>query len=340
MECEARLRSPLLGFRTDIQPIEYRRDPLTGRWSRINVKRARRVKQADGGVKLPSELISDSRKGCFFCPENLEEKTPLFPPDVIPEGRLRIGASRLFPNLFPFGEYHAVATFSESHFLGLDEFPLPLIRDCLNNCLEFIRRVHAKSPEVRYCSINWNHLPPAAASIIHPHLQILVDRKPTFYLEELIRASEEYFKKNGSSYWVDLVATERERDERMIAETGPIAWLASFAAQGNSEVLGIFTCISSVSMMDETHVEALAHGLSSILRGYRDLGVGSFNMTVLSGPLDRGLDHYSLSLKVISRPQLRAHYSSDCGFMERLHDEPVVETMPEELAAKLRGYFT
>jgi len=337
--CEARMRSPLLGFRTDVQHIEFRRDPLTAKWSRINVERTKRVKQAVKGEEDLSGLISGSRKGCYFCQENLEEKTPLFPRDLVPEGRLRVGSSVLFPNLFPFGEYHAVATFSESHFLGLGEFSPQLVRDCLKNCLEFLRRVHAKTPEIGYCSINWNHMPPAAASIIHPHLQILADRSPTHYVEELIRKSEEYFRKNGSNYWSDLIDAERERKERLIAEIDEIVWLTSYAAQGNNEVVGIFSGISNVGMMRESHIEALSHGLSRVLRGYNDLGVRSFNMSVFSGPLNQDLKHYSLNLKVMSRPGLRALYTSDCGFMERFHDEPVVETLPEDLAGKLRRHF-
>ena len=43
---EAKIRSPLQNFEEVKQQIEYRRDPITNHFSRINTLRAERVKQA------------------------------------------------------------------------------------------------------------------------------------------------------------------------------------------------------------------------------------------------------------------------------------------------------
>jgi galactose-1-phosphate uridylyltransferase len=40
---------------------------------------------------------------------------------------------------------------------------------------------------------------------------------------------------------------------------------------------------------------------------------------------------------MISRPNIKPVYTTDTGFMERLHDEVVVETRPEDAASKIRS---
>lgn len=71
--------------------------------------------------------------------------------------------------------------------------------------------MYEKRPDVKYCLLNWNHLPPAAASIIHPHVQILADFKPTPMVKELIEKSELYHEREKSNYWLDLIEAERVR---------------------------------------------------------------------------------------------------------------------------------
>jgi galactose-1-phosphate uridylyltransferase len=338
---EAELLNPFLNFAVETQLIEYRRDPLTGGWGcRVNMKRAERVKQASQGERGEElEIVERSRKGCFFCPENLEKSTPKFPSDLAPEGRLRVGSACLFPNLYPFGEYHAIAIFSEDHHVSLDQFPAMIIKDCMKASKEYLDRIYTKKPRIKYGLINWNQMPPAGASITHPHLQILAEHKPTQRLDELIQSSQAYCQRYGSNYWSDLTAAEKEGGERFIGETGGVTWLASYAPQGNNEVLGVFSDISTVLMMGEQHIWDFSEGLSRILAGYHEIGVKSFNMTMYSGPFDQDLNYYSLHIKMVSRPNPKVFYTNDSGFMERLQNEVVVETRPEDVAEKLRGTF-
>jgi len=78
--------------------IEYRLDPLTGGQTRINPARARRLRQAESDVEWEG-IIERSRKACVFCPEQIEQKTPIFPKTICPEGRIRRGETVVFPNL-------------------------------------------------------------------------------------------------------------------------------------------------------------------------------------------------------------------------------------------------
>lgn len=336
----AQLCSPQSNFAIERQPIEYRRDPLTGFQCRINVKRAQRVKQAvkSRGTSAPN-LMETSKKSCSFCSDNIESMTPRFPGKVFGEKRLRSGSAVLFPNLYSFGEHHGIAVFSEAHSLPLDEFSPGIVRDCIRLCVNFLLRVHHKNPKVRYGSINWNYMPPAGASIAHPHLQVVADRKPTQLQRTLILLSEAYYRKHKSSYWQDLIETECEVQDRLIHRNKSATWLASYAPLGNNEVLGVFPQISSIAEIDDITLKDISVGISRILRGYSDIGVESLNMSLIPGPMDRTLHYYALNLRMNSRPSIEPYYTSDCGFMERIQLESVIESSPEEVARRLRKNF-
>lgn len=335
---EARLLSPLQDFKLVTQPIEFRKDPLTRRRCRINLERAKRPKQAAKTTDMEN-IVEASRAKCFFCSENLEKMTPMFPEDF-PERRIKVGTACIFPNLFPFGGFHAVGVFSNDHHLDPNQFSPKLLEDCFEGCLRYFEQVHERYPEIKYWHINWNYMPPAAASIIHPHVQLTVDPDPTSRLQEFIRSSRSYFDREGSNYWSDLVEAERDKKERFIGETGSAVWITSFAPEGNSEVVAVFTGISAMTHLKKRGLGDFCDGLSRILKGYHALGVQSFNMTTFSGPCDEDLsEYYLLNTKLVSRPSPRQFYTSDDGFMEKLHHESVIETMPETLAEKLREQF-
>jgi hypothetical protein len=46
-----------------------------------------------------------------------------------------------------------------------------------------------------------------------------------------------------------------------------------------------------------------------------------------------------LHMRIVSRPAPRHFYTSDVGFMEGLHFERVVETLPEDVAKIMKKYF-
>lgn len=338
----ARFLSPLRGFAADEHEIECRRDAFTGVECRINVARSKRVKQAEDTEEELVELVKRTRDECFFCPERLETATPKF--TGFYEGRIVVGRSCAFPNLFPFGKYHAVVTFSEDHFLDLHEFAAELIADNLRASIAFIDAVHKYDESAKYPIWNWNHLPPAAASIIHPHVQVLVEERPTPFLRRLLENSRKYFEETGRNYWRTLVEEERAAGERFIGEVGSggdaVVALASFAPLGNNEVMLIFRGASSLADLNERQIENFAECLVRVLRCYKESGVNSFNVTTFSGSVGGGEDaYYSLHARIISRPRFRAFYTSDTGFMERFHYEWVIETMPEDVARRMRKFF-
>ena len=99
---EAVLHSPLKDFALDSQTIENRADPLTG-WTGI-IRTGRQFWQHmyNTDENLLLEIGEKTRERCFFCPEKVNESTPRYPEEFIPEGRITVGEACLFPNLFAF----------------------------------------------------------------------------------------------------------------------------------------------------------------------------------------------------------------------------------------------
>ncbi len=334
----ARFLSPLKEFKLDSQPIEYRKDPLTGRWCRINVLRSSRVKQGQEEIGF-SDLIEASSSNCFFCPENIEKTTPRFRQEIASEGRFSIGESKVFPNLFPFSEYHAITTITEKHFSDVHEFTRTQIENAMRAGQEFFKRVLKSDKEAGYASFNWNHLPPSGASIVHPHAQLTVDKIPTYMTRMFLDESKRYYNDTGENYWQKLIEEEKKVNERYITDTGEISWFTSFVPLGNTEVNAVFRDISSINELDDRHILDFASGLKKILDGYASFGIKSFNLTFYSARAFERRDDFCLFMKLISRPTPNKYYTSDAGFMEAMHLERIVESMPESVAEGLRKQF-
>jgi UDPglucose--hexose-1-phosphate uridylyltransferase len=292
--------------------LHYREEILTGLTCRISSERIKR------GIDQACSIES-SPEGCPFCSENLLSETPVFP-----DGRrILVGESVTFPNLFPFAEWHTVTVISRDH--RVSSFSTEQLIDAFTGQLESLRGHDG------YASINWNFLPSAGASLAHPHLQGLVDSLPSPLAARYLAGSEEYRREHGRMYGDDLRKAERESGRVLI--DGEILWFANPVPLGEKEIRGILP-ISHLTEL-EPFLEDLACGLLDVIAFYGELGTHAFNFSLF---LDKeGCDHgFSAFCSIIARINPNQYSMSDSSFMERLHLEPVILTMPEELARMYR----
>ena len=318
--------------------VEYRFDPLTHDQCRINPERAKRVRQVGDTVEL-AEIVARTRETCPFCPERVEERTPRLPRENWREERIKLGESLIFPNSSPFGENHAVGIISQAHFLDLDEFSVEMLWDNLLASKRYILSAHESDKEAVWPIYIWNYMPPSAGSIVHPHSQILVESEPLPMQAELMEKSWAYFDHNSSSYWEELIEQERKIDERFIYQGDSLSLIASFAPRGFNEIQFVFKELSSLAELDERQISDFADCLTMALKGYKRIGIGSFNLISFSGPIGKSLDYYRLNAKLISRPYPGGVYTGDTGPFERLCDAWVIDTLPETVAEKLKPFF-
>jgi UDPglucose--hexose-1-phosphate uridylyltransferase len=326
------------GFGLQVQDLEYRDDPLTGSRTILNANRLVRPRQTAAEDDI-SGFIESTRQGCVFCPENREKNTPMLVKEISGKGRMVLNGSFLFPNLFPFAEYHAVAVLSDEHFVAANRFTPECITDNLAVCREYAHAVYKNDRDARYPIWLWNYMPPSAGTIIHPHAQILIDREPMPNQKVLLRACDEYVRENGVSFWDGLIELERG-GPRWIGEDDMLAVMATFAPRGNREVHFVFKNATCIAELNERQSDSFARALVNILHYYDDDGVNSFSLATQSAGIGEQANGYRLSVKVMSRPRFKPYYTAFGGPLEYWHGASVVETMPESVAERAREFFS
>jgi galactose-1-phosphate uridylyltransferase len=337
----ARILNPLKDFAETIIEFEYRRDPLTGRNTTVikgMIEYIRRFLKTD--ESLLSSLIESTRTNCPFCPENVRSKTPMFTPDIVPEGRIEQGDVVVVPNLIGHAERSVLAILSEQHHLRLNEFTPKIFLDALNAGLSYLKRLFKLEPNERFPVFVINYLPPAGSSIVHPHMQILVRESPFFLVKLLLNKSEEYYLRFKSSYWSDLLEIERGHERYLFSENG-VEWLTPFAPlRGIAEVQAVVPGRSNLLELTEEELEGIARGLSKILKFYHHESLSCFNVILLSGPLDMHLDYFDINLRVMARPGLQNISFTDAWALPYfLWDGEAVEE-PEKLAERIKTFLS
>ena len=292
--------------------LQYRRESLTGIRCRISPIRAER--QIDGVPTMPQP-----RDGCPFCPDAIDASTPTFDDG----SRFRCGKSVTFPNLYPFAGRHVVTVITPDH--GPDRFDAGCLADALAGTAETLAR------HPGYASINWNYLPSAGASIVHPHLQGISDVEPTHLADLYISSGRRYLADHDRLYWDDLM--EHERGTGRFLFEDDIFWSAAPVPLGEREVRGILP----ISALDELepYTHPLADGIIRIIDFYRSLGTHAFNVSIFFDAPRAGRGHRAFC-SIIARLNPNPLSMCDSAFMERLHLEPIILTFPEDLGALFR----
>lgn len=340
-ETDLTLLNPFKDFSEEVHTVEVRRDPLLGDISVYNPCLKDKVKFffGDNDSGLVEKLIEDSAKNCIFCGEMIERNTPRYPSDLVSEGRIRIGEAVLFPNLFPIGKYHSVIRLSDAHFLKLSEFRPAIIEDGLKAAQTFIKLVYAHDPSASFVAVNANYLFPAGATLVHPHLQMLITPIAYSYHERLIRAGHAYYQEHGSEFYPDLIEEEKRLGERYVTHRGAWHWLAAFSPMGNNEVIAIHEGESDFGLLSESDLATLAEGISRVLSFYESLCHLSFNYSIFSVRGSSSQKGFRCLLKIISRQNLYPNYRNDDYFLQKLLHSELIINLPEDLALELRGFF-
>ena len=328
--------SPLEDFEAVDVEVEVREDPLTGRSARI----------VPGSFLAPedepdiAEVVEDD-EGCFFCPDMVGDVTPKYP-DWVGVERGSRGEATSFPNLNPYGPYSNVVALTEEHFKPIDAFAADEFADGLAAALEYVGAVFEHDDDVRFASVNMNFLRSAGSSIIHPHLQTLVDDRGTNEDARRAEAARAHREETGSVYWDDLLDAERDGD-RYVGSTGAVEWLAPFAPKHHYQVSGVVEedavgggSVDGVPGPDDDVVSDLAAGITNVLAYYADVGLNSFNFALRLVADEPACPPV---IDLIGRSVFDRYYWSDSPFFVTLHDEGVVDVPPEEIAAAASEEF-
>ncbi len=331
---------PSRNFAEEVHTVEVRKDPLLGDTSVYNpfLRDKAKLFFSDCDTEVIGKLIQESGRSCFLCGDGVMKNTPMYPRNLVPDGRIKSGEAVLFPNLFSIAQYHAVVSLGRAHFLKLAEFTPGLLADGLTAAQEFLNTVYGHDPSVPFAVTCCNYLFPAGASLVHPHIQILVTPVAYSYHRRLLDACSSYYGEKGSIYHLNLIEEERARGERYIAQTGRWHWLAAFSPGGNNEVIAVHQEDSDFGCLGKEDISDLGYGLSRVLAFYESLGYLSFNYALFSVKKNYGKGVLCL-LKIINRQNVYENYRNDDYFLQKLLQSELIITLPEELAAQMRDFF-
>lgn len=287
--------------------LQYRQEKYTGFRCRISPDRSMRKIDQTPFVFPPVDT-------CPFCPDQVLQVTPTFADG----SRIIRGESITFPNLYPFGDGHVVTVITRDH--SADVFSRQQLVDAFQGISE------ALLPVGGYHSINWNFLPSAGASLVHPHMQGLSDRQPTHVVSRYLTACNEYHARHGRNYW-DAVR-EEERTSYRYLFGDEIVWSAHAVPLGEREVRGILPIATLEEF--EGYIDLVSRGILENLAFFRGLGTHAFNLALCfdKAKNDHGMRAFC---SMISRINPNPSSTSDSAFMERMHLEPVIMTLPEDL---------
>lgn len=316
-------------------PLEFRFDPLTGQTCRVVQFSLERIIRPD--LKA---LEKRSRElPCPFCPPLVEQITPRFPADLVPEGVIRKGKAIAFPNASPWDVYGIVVVVSDEHFVPLDGFDLETVHNALLAAQAYIRAVQKADPAAKYHFIAWNYMPPSGGSLVHPHLQSNAGYYAANYQKQVLDASDRYYQEKGTNYWSDLIEQEKQAGERYIGKIGSTEWLTAFSPRGRlSDVLAVFPGRTSIAELSEEELRDFSAGLLRVF-GYLDgLNLPSFNMATYSG-FDEG--QFWAHARITPRGSLL--YSpietSDQFYYQVLQDENICILPPEVACERVKKHF-
>jgi galactose-1-phosphate uridylyltransferase len=325
---------PTEDFKEISHSFEERADPLTGHTIVVRQLPIPRMKKPD----LSGLIAKSLERNCPFCPSAIEEVTPKFPLELVPEGRIRLAQAWVIPNSVPYAPYSAIGVFSEEHFLDLPDFGEEMLTHGFLASQIYLKRVLKHDPEAKYCSVNWNYMPPAGGSQVHPHLQILASYSPSRYQRELLEASKRYCEENGTNFWADLIDKEQELGERYIGSEGNTLWLTSFVPRGIlGDVMAIFREQNSFLSVSQKELQDFCRGLRKIFASMTEQGFWSFNLSIYSGIMEQ--EYFWTHARLVPRFLLPPFYISDCNYLRLLHGELATVRTPEDICGELRKYF-
>jgi galactose-1-phosphate uridylyltransferase len=316
-------------------PSQIRKDPLTGRTSRICHFMALKWEKPDF-----DQLIAGTEKICPFCPDKVMKVTPCFPEDIVPEGRLSLEDKVLFPNIAPYDSLGAVATLGDRHFIPMTDFETQRIADGFRLSMKFFRRVkEIHHPESVYHLVSWNYMPASGSTLIHPHFQVFATAYAPNQLREELQAAKTYMKKNGTNYWDDLVAAEEKDTNRFLGRIGRINWLTVFAPLGVAgDVVAIVDGTCSTLELTDDDLYNLANGLTKLMAAYDKMGIYNFNVSFFAGTPADNFTRFHL----VFSPRTffsQALGTPDVAALRNLGNEGVCMAFPEDINKMLISEF-
>jgi UDPglucose--hexose-1-phosphate uridylyltransferase len=306
---------------------QFRKDPVSGEWVILAPERGLRPHS----FKNTKRVLAPKSK----CPFEDLMKSGNWPPvlEYDEKGKWQIV---VLPNKYPALKHEALCPqeladgpYRVTEGIGYHE--LLITRDHAKSfpmlppvhALEVFRlfgeryRTIDKDHCMAYLSVFANWGPSAGASIAHPHYQLMALPVIPPVIQHSYDGSAAYFKKNKSCVHCDIIATERKKKVRIIAENSEAIAMAPFVSRDPYEVK-IFPKKHSARFEGST--EAALKGVAVLLQSTlaamkKKLGDPDYNFYIHTAPLLDQLkyDHYHWHVEVAPKISIPAGFELATG---------------------------
>jgi len=303
-----------------IHKIEYRRDPLTDVWVRINKNISKKPRNPTKEEVNPSE--------CPFCKDRIFIDTP----KLTDHDRFILNRSIAFPNKYPYAKYHFVLVPNyEEHVKSFSELKFEDFYNSITLIKKIGEYVISKDPDYKYLLINLNKGFHAGASQEHLHFQIIFEKELHGNFGRFLKKSEEYFSKYKRFLIEDYFELEKQIGKRLIKDDKNYTIISPFAPFRNNEILGIIKSFG-IFFMSSIKFREFLENLYRILVEY-EKNFYDFNMVLLDTSFLR-------EGKTLPFFRIGQRFKNDIGFVELYYGEFVISRLPEETAEELRKIIT
>jgi len=314
------IKDPFQQFKEAQRINEIRYCPLTGRSTRVLGLSLKEFAPTDR-----TAMIEESAKTCPFCPQLIDALTPKFVPPL--KEQYIVGNARCFPNAFPYDENNAVVTITSEHYVPVNGFTHIMLQEALECALLFLADIDPK--KYPYQSINWNYMPVAGSSLVHPHLQIIASSTPSSYYVDILTNLEK-----NTNLFTDYLNTEKSLNERLIATLGDSTWLVAFAPMGQFDILGFFHQSTPLHTLTGK-LNTLITYIRKTLQFLHSKKIDNFNMALYSIVHNNSfLPHIRICPRVTFPP----YATSEVNYLQMLHNDSFTLLKPEIIAEEFKAF--
>ena len=328
--------------------LEFRKDPVIGRWVIISTERGLRPTD----LKMETPLYSN--RLCPFCPghehlttpeifairdQHTEPNTPGWELRVIPnkfpalqiEGHLRQRADGIYDKMNGVGA-HEVIIESPVH----DHTLIDLTENQIANIfLAYRSRITdlIKDARLRYVMVFKNYGKAAGASLAHPHSQLIATPIVPKRVSEELSGAESYYRYKERCVFCDIVNQELEDEKRLIEQNDDFLAISPYAPRCPFETWILPKCHTTFfEQISDSALLNLANLLLSIMkRLHIVLENPPYNFLIHNAPFHyKFKEAYHWHIEIMPRSTWIAGFEWGTGFY-------INPTPPEESAEFLRN---
>jgi UDPglucose--hexose-1-phosphate uridylyltransferase len=328
--------------------LEFRKDPVIGRWVIISTERGLRP------TDLQRDTLHERDRLCPFCEgnehlttpeiyavrnERTEPNTPGWQLRAIPnkfpalqiEGHLRQRGDGIYDKMNGVGAHevivespvheHILADYSESHMMNI------LI--AYRNRIADLQKDH----RLRYVMVFKNFGSAAGASLVHPHSQLIATPIVPKRVSEELLGSKAYYQYKDRCVFCDIVTQELDDEKRVIDQNPNFLAIAPYAPRCPFETWIIPKYHSTFyEQSSDPELLALAKLLLSIMKRLNVvLEVPPYNILIHNAPFNyKFQESYHWHIEIMPRSTWIAGFEWGTGFY-------INPTPPEEAAEFLRS---